>query len=261
MSSFLERHNIPVPEPPIAVHDDAPSAVRRGVYTIAIQVGVGWADLWVLVRNRIAVSNYSNTTTLDQLVIDAFEECEWYEVYDLAEIFYRAIYSGMGTLAETYQRLLNNTFRKHGVGWWMNNGLIERRGSKPFEETVHSALDALNSAKLPTSADELQKALHDVSVRPKPDITGAVQHAGAALECTMREICGDDKKTLGQLLKDNPGKIQAPLDGAVEKIWGFTSEMGRHLREGRIPGLEEALLAVQTAAAAITYLLSKWQSG
>jgi hypothetical protein len=258
MSTFLERHNIAVPEPKIEVHDDAPPILRHAVYTIAQQAGVDWGTLWELVRQRVAVPSYRGDVTMDELVAVGLRDCEWYEVYDIAEAIY-ATTARHHEIAGVYQRLLNSTFRKLGVGWWMNNGLIERRGAKPFEETVHMALDALQGAEMTTSADELAEALHDLSVRPKPDISGAIQHAGAALECTMREICGDPKPTLGQLLKDHPGKIPTPLDAAVEKIWGYSSEMGRHLREGRTPAVEEALLAVQTSAAVTTYLLSKWQ--
>jgi hypothetical protein len=258
MNTFLERHKISLPEPPVVVHDGAPPVLRKAVYRTALQAGVSWATMFELIRTRIVITDYSNSMTLDLIVMNGCEHCEWYELYDFAEAIY-AYVGGERHVAHTFESLLNASFRKLGVGWWMHNGLIERRGSKPFEETVHGALDALDGAGLGTSSGELRKALHDLSVRPHPDITGAIQHAGAALECTMREICEDPKPTLGQLLKDNPGKVPPPLDTAVEKIWGYASEMGRHLREGRMPELDEALLAVQTSAAVTTYLIAKWQ--
>src|SRR4029077_19967160 len=34
--------------------------------------------------------------------------------------------------------------------------------------------------------------------------------------------------------------IPKPLDTAIERMWGYASEMVRHLREGRVPAREEA---------------------
>jgi len=45
-----------------------------------------------------------------------------------------------------------------------------------------------------------------------------------------------------------------PLDTAVEKAWGFASEMGRHIREGRQPDRKEAELIVGLAVTISTYL-------
>jgi hypothetical protein len=72
-----------------------------------------------------------------------------------------------------------------------------------------------------------------------------------------REITGDKKSTLGDLMKKFPNVIPTPLDQAVTKIWGFTSEQGRHLREGQAPKYLEAELVVEVTAAISTYLSKK----
>jgi hypothetical protein len=61
------------------------------------------------------------------------------------------------------------------------------------------------------------------------------------LECVAREHCGDHA-TFGKLLERYPDLFTRPLDIGIDKIWGFASEMGRHLREGRTPKEEEAEL-------------------
>ncbi len=108
-----------------------------------------------------------------------------------------------------------------------------------------------------TAQNELHSALRDISRRPDPDLTGAVQHALAALECVARDVCGDPKATLGGILERHPGLLPGPLDAAVEKIWGYASEMGRHVREGREPQRAEVELLVELAAAVSTYLVKK----
>jgi len=49
---------------------------------------------------------------------------------------------------------------------------------------------------------KIHEALQDLSRRPQPDLTGALQHALAALECLARDVTGENKPTLGQLMRD-----------------------------------------------------------
>lgn len=115
----------------------------------------------------------------------------------------------------------------------------------------------LGDAKLETSQDEIREALKDLSRRPSPDITGSVQHSVAALECLCREITGQKSATLGKLINDHPGIVPQPLNKVVSEIFGFSSEQGRHLREGEAPNYEEAELVVHLSASLCTYLCKK----
>lgn len=141
----------------------------------------------------------------------------------------------------------------------MERGQIVYRGDRPFEQAVASARLALEQSKRSTAQNEVAEALRDLSRRPSPDRTGALQHSMAALECVARDISGDPKPTLGTLLSTHGGKlaIPRPLDTAVEKAWGYASEVGRHLREGREPSAEEAELVTTVCAAVVTYLVKK----
>jgi hypothetical protein len=118
---------------------------------------------------------------------------------------------------------------------------------------------ALEQANKPTAAIELREGNADLSRQP-PDFTGAVQHSLAALECVAREHCGDNA-TFGKLLERYPDLFPKPLDKGMEKVWGFASEMGRHLREGRTPRVEEAELLVGLATACCTYLARRIAGG
>jgi hypothetical protein len=128
------------------------------------------------------------------------------------------------------------------------------RGDDIFEKSVAIVSEVLENAQLQTARSEMIEALKDLSRRPTADITGAIQHSLACLECVCREVTGDKKATLGELIKKFPGTVPKPLDVAIEKIWGFTSEQGRHLREGNQPDFLEAELVVEVTAAVATYL-------
>jgi hypothetical protein len=175
-------------------------------------------------------------------------------VYDIAEGFYERLSSGAEPeRAATFESRLNELFREHGIGWEMKSGRIVARGSEVFGHSVESAVQVTEETGHSTAAGELHEALRDISRRPEPDVTGAIQHAMAALECVAREVTGNTSKTLGQLVSDL--RLPKPMDTATEKLWGFASEQGRHIREGRKPRFEEAELVVTVAAAVSVYLL------
>ena len=131
------------------------------------------------------------------------------------------------------------------------------RGPEVFEAVVRPTADRLASAGLATASAEIHEALRDLGRRPEPDVTGAIQHAMAAVECVARQASGNPKATLGEILNRCPGLVPRPLDVALEKAWGYASEIGRHLREGRVPSYEEAELVVMMSAATAAYLERK----
>jgi hypothetical protein len=159
--------------------------------------------------------------------------------------------------AEGFAATLNTYFTHAGIGWQLAGRMIVTRGSEAFEATVHAALPVLEAGGLSTSREEIHKALVDLSRRPQADLTGAIQHAMAALECTARTVSGDTKATLGDIVRRHRGLIPKPLDTAVEKAWGYASETGRHLQEGRTPERGEVELIVGIAATIATYLAKK----
>jgi hypothetical protein len=139
----------------------------------------------------------------------------------------------------------------------LNGGQVITRGSEVFEKSVGRAVEALNQDGRLTARDEIHEALKDLSRRPEADLTGAIQHSLAALECIYRDVAGNAKLTLGEFLKRHGGLIPAPLDASVEKAWGYASEMGRHIREGRKPERDEVELVVGIASTVATYLTQK----
>ncbi|MBY5834888.1 hypothetical protein HFN47_36065 [Rhizobium leguminosarum] len=138
-----------------------------------------------------------------------------------------------------------------GVGWRLEDSKFVARGSEPFNVAIHDVVVTVAQAGTPTAANEIHEAIKDISRRPVADITGAIQHAMAALECVAREI-DDCKETLGKII--NRLGLPAPLDRALHSLWGFASEQGRHI-QGRTPRFEEAELVVTVASAVSVYLL------
>ncbi len=181
------------------------------------------------------------------------EEFKWWEVYEFAEAVFHSVASNNRYQGEGFRTELNKVFAEHNIPYRMFGGEIVYKGSESFESTVSTAKSVLAARGRKTAKDEIHKALEDLSRHP-PDLTGAVHHAMAALECVAKAVCGEECETLGQVIKKHPDKFPAPLGDAVSKLYGFASEKGRHITEGGEPDPKEVELIVGIAATVATYL-------
>lgn len=267
---FSRRHGFEPQDKEITIRHEAPHDLREAVVDIAYEAGLQPSDLRALIckqlRRHPDPSNWSEFPNVDDEVHELIASCEWYEVYDIIERISHALSQGsrrhgvdpaLSLKTQSFTEEVNRFFRKRGIGWQLIEGEIQIRGPEAFEEPVRAARDTLTATGRTTAAGEISLALRDLSHRPEPDVTGAIQHAVAALECVARDVVGDPKATLGEILKRHPDLLPPPLDQSVEKVWGFSSEWGRHVREGRVPSLGEAELVVGLAASVSTYLAKK----
>jgi len=258
LKPFSKRHGYAGVPKEITVRESAPENLRYFLREKARELGLDPDEivchvLHEMPDNRIKIYN-----------------CEWFHVYDviekvfkqLADIDREQLKKGRSsTRACDFENSINEFFLDEGIGWQLVGGEIQTRGPESFERTVRSAIAELDATGRVTATREIHEALHDLSRRPIPDLTGAVHHAMAALECVARDVTGDSKATLGDILKKYPGVIPKPLDTAVEKAWGYASQMGRHIQEGCEPGRREVELIVGMAASVATYLTKGTTAG
>lgn len=253
MTTFSARYGLSRPDAEITIRQDAPSEMRGTLVTIAYKCGFKPSIL----RDQLCsilycapdMGNWSEFPNIDYEVRDLLGNCEWFEVYDFVEALAG---SRSGTQA-SFEEEVNRYFRIAGIGWQLVEGRLEIRGSEIFEQAVRNGQQELSRQGRSTAAGELHEAIQDLSRRPNPEITGSIQHAMAALECVARDACSG-KETLGDLVRRNPDMFPKPVDKIVEKAWGYTSNFGRHLQEGKSPEFEEAELMVGISGVLCRYL-------
>jgi hypothetical protein len=263
--NFSQRQGLDVPDAEIIVRHDAPPWLRDLVISYAYEVGYRPNDLRPILCTMLMETpnsqNWSEFPNVDSEVRELIGAAAWFYVYDLIELLYQrksAMGSwGPGQNAADFAEKINRAFRKKGVGWQLVEGQIQVRGPEIFEQTLHTAVELAGQTNRDVARKELHEALRDLSRRPEPELTGAIQHAMAALECVARDITHQPNLTLGAWLSQNPKAFPPPLNVAVEKLWGYASEYGRHVREGRPPTFEEAEMMVGIAGSLTVYLLRK----
>ncbi|WGS54425.1 hypothetical protein LFL96_25775 [Paraburkholderia sp. D15] len=252
---FSERNGFAqIHAAPITARLEASKELRGVVVNSALDSGFKHDKLRELLCRMLQKRPDSNNWSpgnVESEVRGLLDDAHWYEVYDFIEL----LGSLHGFQQEKFRQDINRYFLVNGVGWSLDhNGQVVYRGEEGFDRVVADAHATEKAHGHMTASRELHEAIMDLSRRPVPDTTGAVQHAMASLECVAREITGETKLTLGEWVKANRARIGSPLDKAIESMWGFTSNRGRHLSEGGEPSAEEAELIVGFAAALGAYL-------
>jgi len=262
MDTFSQRHGYKVPDAEITVRHDAPEWLRSLIIDLAYKSEMRPSDLrselCELLLESPDSSNWSEFPNIDNEARSLISSAPWFQVYDFIEIIYSFLYKyKQQGLSDSFAEKLNQAFRQKGVGWQLVDGKLQVRGTDILEETVREAVQLTTASGRSVARAELTEALRDLSRRPEPELTGAIQHAMAALECVAKDITGDSKMTLGEWIKKNPNEFPQPLGTAVEKLWGYTSQYGRHVEEGKSTDFREAEMVVGLASALSVYLLRK----
>ena len=259
---FSDRHGYRPTAAQITVREDAPSDLPGAIPLIAEEAGMKPSAMRQVICRVLLVrpdpNNWSEYPNIWEEIAVLMEDARWYKVYDIAEALHAKL-AANGTWdarrADEFERRLNNFLVENGIGWELHEGQITHRGSEAFARSTHEVPDRLDETGFQRAANEMREASGDISRRPEADITGAIQHAMAALEATARGVAGQPNATLGKLVRGLD--LPAPLDQAVHKLWGYASDRGRHIREQQVVDHAEAELIVTVAGSLCAFLAQR----
>ncbi len=243
---------------PIGTRDDAPNDVRHGILILMRQCGLRMCQIHRAVLRALNVPG-SDATREDHVLLNEIEQaiksCLWYQVYEIVECVYAALKTKSAAEAQRFAKDVNALLRERGVGLELHGGAVEHRGDSQLYDVLANDKGLLIEGERTTALGELEEAFADIRRLPEPEVTGAIQHAVAALECLSRDLVGDNNITLGKLVKHYPHILPTTLANVVDKAYGFASDEARHLREGKEVNFAEAELVVGLSAAIISYML------
>lgn len=256
---FSERNEFDAPvSAEITKRNEASAELRGVVLEAAYEAGLPPAEvrreLCSILLKRPDENNWSRSNVMAEN-LSLIDNCEWYFVYDVIERIVDILHGRLESeAADSFSKRVNRYFARKGIGWELDNGSVVFRGDDDFQATMKNAQTDLEAAGSRTASSELKESRRDLSRRPEPDITGSIQHAMAAVECLIRTVSNDPKGTLGGILSKHKHLLPETLRTSLEKAWGFSSEMARHIREGRVPSLPEAEFVVGLSGLMCSYL-------
>lgn len=258
LESFSERYGYSKIPANHFIYEDAPEQLREYIKKVVYaDMGMGPRFLRPIICSTLLVqvdpNNWSEYPNIDHEVNEHLHGMEWYQVFDFIETLAKVFETRRQS--EEYESLMNSGFRRLGIGWQLKDGIVQTRGDEDFEENLNIAQEKLEESRFAIARKELKEAIMDLSKRPEPDLRGTIQHSIGALESVAREITGDRKKTLGEILKFHPDIVPKPLDEALSKMWGYASEFARHVREDRDVERKEVQLILGISSTIITYLI------
>ncbi len=250
---------------PLRYRDEATSALRTFVFHALIRyIPREWERLNFVFVSAEQLPPIPGAHD-EQRIARLLSEAEWFLIFDILEHLDQELRDNrLGARdtpkAQEFRHLLNAFFEKEGYGHKVDEqGRIQHRGDEAFESAISNADIALAAAGSTTAREEIHKALEDLAKRPNPDLTGAIQHSMAGLECVANQAAGSNGIELGKLAKSRTDLFTPPLNDVIPKLYGFASNNGRHLTEGQDPEFAEAELTVGIAATVATYLARKMQ--
>lgn len=253
--TFSKRHGFSS-TPTIQYRHDAPQGLRYAVIQAAHDQ-LSYTQIRTSICRTLYAApdlgNWSEVPNIRDEVQHLVFGANWYQVYDLIEglvDFIEGTY-GYERTSEFVGRI-NSIFIDTGAGWQFvaGDGIVIR-GDADFEEAVQTSQSALSHTGYDIAAKEIKEALGDLSRRPDADLTGAIHHALGAVEATARYISGNNDD-LGKLASKIG--LPSPLDDALKKMWGFSSNFGRHVSPTKVPTAQEAQLIVHLSSAYCRYL-------
>lgn len=258
------------------IREDAPESVRAGFLAI-VERHLTWGQLRAIIckvlRKRAEESNWSEEWIRPEVEALLYE-APWYRFYDCVEAVMRALprtprynqisdgllisddlENPLPSVADDVLPEVNQLFAEENVAWRVIGNDVVLHTGEASDDVLLDAVDALDAAGRATAASELRKAIHALSTRPEPDTRDAVRCVLGSMEAVARDVTGDSKATLGDILKRKGDALLAPpLPEAFAQIWGYGSNFARHVAEDRAPSIDEAVLVVGIVAAGVAYL-------
>ncbi|WBG62202.1 AbiJ-NTD4 domain-containing protein [Pseudomonas citronellolis] len=162
-----------------------------------------------------------------------FYSCDWYVVYDLVEFVVDEYNFESGK--EQFVNELNRILEKYVSAYrFVSSKVVQITEGQEVDEIEEVISDAKGAERT-----HIQRALELLSDRENPDYRNSVKESISAVESLIQRILGDEKGTLGQMLKRLEEKVglHAALRSAFNNLYGYASDEG---------GIRHALIDSET---------------
>lgn len=189
---------------------------------------------------------------------DHFFKAQWYEIYDFIEFVASNFPENYQETNKKFMTACNRTLEKEMAAYRFVDGLITKIAEEEEIKAVEKAIDESESLV----SKHLRRSLELLSDRSNPDYRNSIKESISAVERLASQATGEEKGTLGQLLKRLESRIELhhALKSAFSSMYGWTSDEGgiRHaLTEKGTADFEDAKFMLVACSAFINYVEGK----
>jgi hypothetical protein len=193
-------------------------------------------------------------------LLDKFNCCPWYEVYDLLECIVTNLnlLQPDAVLQRQFLQEVSQVLEREGSGY----RLIGTEFAPIASEADIAAIEAAQRSPLVGASTHISKGLSCFARKPEPDYHNCIKESITAVESVCKIIVGDDKATLGKVLSklDSVMPIHKSLRQSMDFLYAFTNDEGgiRHAGSTKSEvGCAEARFCLVTCSALVGYLTDK----
>jgi len=270
---FSKRYKLR-PTPEGLIYEDVPERARVGLYHLVERFFGGelqnsyetlYREICIALRisrDRSAdrIRDYHVSILIEKLIMI----CEGYQFYDICQVMWANPYSEHSKLKHQsdFSTQVNALFKEELLGYEMENGLVEKRGSAFVDAQIKEARYLLKEPEF-KSADELfEKAIKAINTRPKPDSENCIKDAVASVESVGKIIRNDKNARIDNIIKEaiQKGVIPKLLGDPIIKLYAYRGNEPAVAHGGIEPSKvtpDEAEFVLAMSAVIIIYLVSK----
>ncbi len=185
-----------------------------------------------------------------------FVKAKWYGIYDFIEFIVNNYPNENANTS--FVELCNSVLEKEMSGYRFVDKIItlitDKNEIKAIEESALVKIDSVRNHMI--------RSLELLSDRKNPDYRNSIKESISAVESLVSIVTGNDKGTLGQLIKqlDEKIEIHESLKQAFSKLYGYSSDESgiRHfLKDKEKVDFEDAKYMLVSCSAFINYVNGK----
>lgn len=186
-----------------------------------------------------------------------WQKLEWHQKYTFVETIFLSLKDRNLNGTKEFLKYLNETIlKRENSAYRMNEecqlvAIVNDSELAEVEQTQGCHIEPVRT--------HFNNAVRLFSDREKPDYANAIKEAISAVESLAINLTGNEKRTLGQLIKDID--CHPSLQKAITLLYGYTSDEGgiRHSHGKEIveTDFDTAKYIIVICSALINYLLAK----
>lgn len=211
------------------------------------------ADIWVNYFKFPLDHLPERKDHIAKILLEHFQKCEWYEVYDFLEATLN--YFQSSKLVEEVNFILERELAAYRFIGGVFTGITDK-------QEIEMLTNAVDDRDFPAVSSHLKRALSLMSNKESPDYRNSIKESISAVESLAKAITNKPKATLGEALVilESSNNLHAALKKSFLSLYGYTSDEGgiRHamLSEPNLT-VNDAKFFLLSCTSFINYLKSK----